>query len=277
MTVNDGRDAHDTRPGARTWEEWRHMEQLPSEPHQEPVQIVPFPPDAFQTPPGTQSTPDGSPERIPEVLRIRIPAQPHELEPGTETRFPTPEGISVPVPTMEVPRTPRPFIESGALERPGKGRLPEQPGQRIRLVHAALPEGRSTTPPLPEARTSEKQRPEEKTADRKKKLPVPEEKASDARNTRKLDHYDGKLGRKHTEKKIEEILDWYLQTGGLPQYVSDRQRYSYRHHRTLPERRQLLEQQGITLVVPETGANQGHVIPLGRTGSNGVRRATGSV
>ncbi len=267
MTGDDLAAPQARHPEARTWEEWRHREQSPAEPHQEPVQIAPLPPSVYQTPPGTRSRPGGSPERMPEVQRIRIAEHPHEHEPRTAMHLPPPEVVSVPVPTVEIPRTPRPFIESSAPKRPVQERLPEQPRQRIRLVPTALPE----------AWPSEIRKPEEKPSDRKKKLPGQEEKPSDSRKTRKLDRYDGKLGRKHTEKKIEEILDWYLQTGVLPHYVSDRQRYSYRHHRTLPERRQLLEQQGITLVVPETGANQGHVLPMGRAGSKGVRRATGSV
>jgi hypothetical protein len=68
--------------------------------------------------------------------------------------------------------------------------------------------------------------------------------------------FNGEGGRIHTEKQIEEILDWYLQTGELPMYVSERQRWSYRHHRTLPERRRLLEQQGIDMVIHEIGRQQ---------------------
>jgi hypothetical protein len=138
---------------------------------------------------------------------------------------------------------------------PSANRIPE-----------VIPSGRSEVPPvsaLPEVEPNRKKnlppseekssgiaQPEEKASELPE-VKKPEDTTSGSGNTKKLTVYDGKGGRIHTEKQIEEILDWYLQTGQLPDYVSDRQKYSYRHHRSLLERRHFLESKGIALVVHE--------------------------
>ena len=91
---------------------------------------------------------------------------------------------------------------------------------------------------------------------------------------KKLDEYDGQLGRKHSEKQIEEILDVYLQTGLLPTYVTQKMRWLYKHHRRLPERRELLEQAGKHIVVPETGGDANNVIPMERTNVRNQKRTS---
>lgn len=97
--------------------------------------------------------------------------------------------------------------------------------------------------PEEKARTEEK--PSQSETDQKKKVPNQKRK--------KVKVYNG-IGRRHKGEQIDQILDWYLMTGELPDYVSDRQRYSYKHHIKLPERRQLLEQAGL---IPK-GHNQTH-------------------
>ncbi len=82
--------------------------------------------------------------------------------------------------------------------------------------------------------------PERKSEEKSSK---PEDKTSTS-GTKKLKLYNG-LGRRHTAAQIDEILDWYILYGELPDYVTDRQRYAYKHHVKLPERRQLLEQAGL--------------------------------
>lgn len=111
----------------------------------------------------------------------------------------------------------------------------------------------------------ESSRPEEKTSIRK---PEPEETSS---RRRKLKKFSGAGGRIHSETQIDEILDFWLMTGELPTYVSDRQRWSYRHHERLPERRELLEQRRIPIVVniPGTSGHAPDIIPLKR--GNGQR------
>jgi hypothetical protein len=265
-------------PEAHAWEEWRHKHPLTPELQHEPVHLRPLPPSPPLTPVGRRFQPESSQERIPEARRLRFPKHPrrhHTSIPATHV--PHPEVITGSGPTATIARAPRPFLESNTPDRPITQRHPEPSGHRHSLDPTVLPEERTTTPPLPEARTSERSKPEEKNSDRKKQLPELEETASGTRTTRKLHRYDGKLRRKHTEKQIEEIVDWYLQTRGLPHSVSERQRYSYRHHRSLPERRRLLEQQGITPVIPETGAHESHVLPLERAGCHRSRRASGGV
>jgi hypothetical protein len=140
----------------------------------------------------------------------------------------------------------------------------------------ALPEEQKQQPvvqPEPEEPSSHPEekasRPEESSS--RSPLPFKQPEAQDSspvgysgRNPRKMKVFNGECGRIHTEKQIEEILDWYLQTGALPEYVSDRQRWSYRHHRTLPERMKLLEQRGIDIVVHEVGRQQTHSVRLPR-------------
>lgn len=100
--------------------------------------------------------------------------------------------------------------------------------------------------------------PTQKQKDRAvEKTSEPEGKSTGQKQKRK---YSGK-GRKHTELEIEEILDWYLETGVLPRDVSQKQRWLYKHHRRLPQRRELLTQRGVKLVVPEIEPDQSHVIP----------------
>jgi outer membrane biosynthesis protein TonB len=103
------------------------------------------------------------------------------------------------------------------------------------------PEEKSPIPAKSEEKTS---KPEEKSSDRKIKPPNAEESASGSRSkNRKGRKFNGAGGRIHSEAQIDQILDWYLETGELPDYVSDRQRYDYRHHIRLPERRELLDKQ----------------------------------
>ena len=45
---------------------------------------------------------------------------------------------------------------------------------------------------------------------------------------------------RNTAQEIDDILDYYILTGNLPSDVSDRQRYYYRHHSRLEDRRKLL-------------------------------------
>jgi hypothetical protein len=80
---------------------------------------------------------------------------------------------------------------------------------------------------------------------RKKPLKV-EEKASKPEvgsKKRKKLKFSGAGGRIHSEAQIDRILDEFILTGKLPSYVSERQRYDYRHHLRLPERRKLLDKQ----------------------------------
>lgn len=56
---------------------------------------------------------------------------------------------------------------------------------------------------------------------------------------KKLACYNGKRAR-YTDNEINQILDWYLLTGELPQHVSERQRRTYRKHPKLEERKRLL-------------------------------------
>jgi hypothetical protein len=116
----------------------------------------------------------------------------------------------------------------------------------------------------------------------------PEEKASQSEKKasgkaiKKLKVYNG-LGRRHTAAQIDEILDWYLQYGELPDYVSERQRYAYRHHVKLPERRQLLEQAGLIKTgtgssIPKAKRSKANVVPIrGRAKTQRKRRASSSV
>src|SRR5579885_2482623 len=109
-------------------------------------------------------------------------------------------------------------------------------------------------PGQPAGSEPESERKPESVARPEPEGPEPEEKAStqssdseafsseSGSTSRKVRRYSGK-GRIHTEEEIDQILDWYILTGQLPMNVSERQRYSYRHHIRLPERRKLLEKQ----------------------------------
>jgi hypothetical protein len=123
------------------------------------------------------------------------------------------------------------------------------------------------------ASTSER-KPVQKPTDRVEKATGPVQKATGKGKIKKLKEYDGLLGRKHTEEQIEEILDVYLQTGLLPTYVTQKMRWLYKHHRRLPERRELLEQAGKHIVIPETGGDANNVIPLGRTNVHNQKRTS---
>ncbi len=71
-----------------------------------------------------------------------------------------------------------------------------------------------------------------------------EKTSADSQNLPTLD--GSKVGRKftHTDARINEILDHYLLTGELPEYVTERQKRSYRSHVRLSERRERLEKRG---------------------------------
>jgi hypothetical protein len=268
MTANDLGDlaaAQDKQPTARSWEEWRQLEPQPggsSEQNQEQVHPSLIPPYTYPAVPGKRSTSDTPRQErvtLPEVQGGHNPERPRDcmLKPGTH--IPPTEKVCV-VPEHHSPSRSHPVQQTPVPEI--QHQIPIQ----------FRPEG--VNQPRQPKGTEVPHHPEEKTSAGKKKLPPAEEKTSRSRKRKTLKVFDGKGGRKHTEKQIEEILDWYLMTGVLPHYVSDRQRRSYKHHRTLPERRKLLEQQGIILVVPETGANQGHVIPMERGNAHGSRRAS---
>ncbi len=134
----------------------------------------------------------------------------------------------------------------------------------------ALPEGK------PEEKAAETVKPEDYSSEWKVIPPKPEEKASDTAKKRKV-RYEGEGGRIHTESQIDEILDFYLMTGELPIYVSDRQRYDYRHHERLPERKELLEQRGVSIVSNVSGPARRakNVIPIQGAKSQRKKR-TGS-
>jgi hypothetical protein len=130
----------------------------------------------------------------------------------------------------------------------------------------------------PEVSSSKLPKPEEETSIRKNNPPKAEEKSSERPHNRKV-RYEGEGGRIHTEAQIDEILDFYLMTGELPIYVSDRQRYDYRHHERLPERRELLEQRGISLIsnVPRAARRTHNVIPLRGANTQRQKRQRRSV
>jgi hypothetical protein len=108
------------------------------------------------------------------------------------------------------------------------------------------------------------------------KASIPEEKPSEPSKKRKV-RYEGEGGRIHTEAQIDEILDFYLMTGELPVYVSERQRYDYRHHERLPERKELLEGRGIQVNTDLSSSTRRakNVIPINGTKVQ-RKRSTGS-
>jgi hypothetical protein len=127
-------------------------------------------------------------------------------------------------------------------------------------------------PPLPEVDRVRKKNPpevEEKSSD-----PEPPEVGSSGGSKRKV-RYEGQGGRIHTEAQIDEILDFYLMTNELPVYVTDRQRYDYRHHKRLPERKELLEQRGVSVIIDlsSTSGRAQNIIPI--NGTN-VQRKSGT-
>jgi hypothetical protein len=257
------------RPEARAWEEWRHRVPAPVEEQHEPMQLSPVPPSASPTTLGPERPRDhGDREGI---RRGRNPRPAREQQPGTERHSPAPEVVYVPV----VPASPAPTPDAPGEPAPRRRVEPEAsvPAGITHLVEpGALPEARKLQPedqPTPEESSSRPEekasKPEEPSFNPPHAFEQPEGSATEPgepskRPRRKMKVFNGAGGRIHTEKQIEEILDWYLQTGALPTYVSDRQRWSYRHHRTLPERRRLLEQRGIHLVIHEVGRQQTNVV-----------------
>jgi len=164
-------------------------------------------------------------------------------------------------------------------------KAPEQPN--ITVVHhtPVIMSHPATTQlpavqPKPEVGSSEKPKSEDYSSDRKKKPPKVEEKASKPEvgsstpgsKNKKGRKFNGGGGRIHTEAQIDQILDWYLETGQLPDYVSDRQRYDYRHHERLSERRKLLDkQQTASDQVSGGDTSTGHknnITQLPRTGTH---------
>jgi len=148
---------------------------------------------------------------------------------------------------------------------------PERHVHPITVMHPpTVIDDRGATNPASVPTNSEVQefvrKPEEKSSIQRNNPPDPEEKTSGSDKKRKF-RYEGEGGRIHTEAQIDEILDFWLMTGELPTYVSNRQRYDYRHHERLPERMELLEQRGIPIVVtvPGTTGHSKNVIPLKRT------------
>jgi hypothetical protein len=88
----------------------------------------------------------------------------------------------------------------------------------------------------------------------------------------KLKEYNGR-GRKNTDAQVNVILDWYLTDGILPVNVSDRQRYYYRHHPRLDDRRKLLEQAGL-IRISRGKKNSTNVLPVGGAKVRRKRRAS---
>jgi predicted GIY-YIG superfamily endonuclease len=72
--------------------------------------------------------------------------------------------------------------------------------------------------------------------------PAPKEPVVSSTGKRRV--YNGHShGRRYTGSQIDEILDWYLTTGELPN-VSQKQRWLYKHHPRLEDRRRLLQPAG---------------------------------
>lgn len=202
-----------------------------------------------------------------------IPAQPEPEQPRRK---------DVPIEPKERATEPVQIVHERVIERPVPGperviyihpqapATPVVPGPKPPIWDVREPEvpkRESEVETKPEVPSSEwKLNPpqsEEKASIRKNNPPKAEEKASTSGKNRKL-RYNGRGGRIHTEAQIDELLDFYLMTGELPNYVSDRQRYDYRHHERLPERKELLEQRGIPIVV-DLSSSTGHfknVIPI---------------
>jgi len=213
------------------------------------------------------------------------PASPTPSEP--ELAQPV-EHIIEPTPVVHVVHV-KPIIVRKPI-----GRIIEKPV--IAEVPAAQSEGEEAQPQLPvvapptpevvvpvaakpEEKSSKQPEMEEKSSGSEEKSSKPEVPAAQSEGgsskRRKLKKFSGAGGRIHTEAQIDEILDFWLMTGELPNYVSERQRWSYRHHERVPERRELLEQRGISIVANIPGAT-GHtpaVIPIERAKS---QRKTGT-
>ena len=213
------------------------------EPNQEPVQLAPLPPYAYPSVPGGRSMP-GTPrasQRVRDPEPVIVPQTPVSDSPTGITTSPFMPACREPEHSPDALRPTGEFIQHEPIPTTQKKpleRIPEQPRQS---TQAQLPEGRTITPTLPEGSPET----EGKSDKRKKDFPeIPStEKVSSGNGKRRtLKLFNGKAGRKHKEWQIEDILDNYLQTGRLPHYVSDRQHRYYKRHRTLPERRKLLEE-----------------------------------
>lgn len=215
-------------PPERTVE--RTIVEQPAERRTEPLPIVNIEVPAPAAPHVTVVVPPAQSERTMHEPNTVVPEQ---AAPTHDTSSPETERTTEPVP--EVPPV------SPATELP-----PILPP----AGSSEQPEPEVAQPEVPKSTTSERARPEENSSE--PELPV-EEKTS---GRKKLKVYNGEGGRIHNDKQIDEILDWYLQTAELPDYVSDRQRYSYRHHRRLLERRKLLEQRGVQIIIHEVGRQQ---------------------
>lgn len=105
------------------------------------------------------------------------------------------------------------------------------------------------------------------------------EEKSSVKKRRKLNEYNG-LGRRHTDAQIDEILDWYVLTGELPNYVSERQRSAYKRHPRLELRREHLEKAGFIKAgrkrrkVSSTAKGGTNVLDMERAKAQRQRRAT---
>lgn len=202
------------------------------EPDQTPVEIAPIPPYAY--PPASpivdRVVPE-QPKRKPELVQPfqRPPTRPVAPEHPLVTMS-HPETVTLP-PTQDVVRQPEP--SNSSTPEPSKVLTPvkEKP-----LTHV-----QKSMPPTTSTSGSKL---EEKPSIQRKKPPKSEEKASEPGSKNKKGRkFNGGGGRIHTEAHIDRILDEFILTGKLPSYVSERQRYDYRHHIRLPERRQLLGKQ----------------------------------
>jgi hypothetical protein len=246
-------------------------------------EMPPVPPYTYTLSPGQRSTPGGKPELVG-----RDPEEQFEREPITHspTRIRTrpflpglrdPEYPPTPLlPTAEIIQyEPVPEVRYKPVEH-----IPEQPRQP---APTQLPEGLKqkpvvepaseverkpvveASPPSLSSTTGMRHKPVQKSTDPVEKVTDAGGKATGGGKMKKLEEeYDGEMGRKHTEEQIEEILDVYLQTGLLPTYVTQKMRWLYKHHRRLPQRRELLEQAGKQIVIPEVGGDVHNITPIQR-------------
>ncbi len=105
-----------------------------------------------------------------------------------------------------------------------------------------------------------------------------EKTSADSQNLPTLD--GSKVGRKftHTDARINEILDHYLLTGELPEYVTERQKRSYRSHVRLSERRERLEKRGYhTIRTTRSDTGRSNIVPLKRSAVNAINIPSWSI
>lgn len=264
-----------------TDEEWQEIEQSPArfeemrrafglhpkddgtEPSHEPVVMLPIPPYEYPTPPVARSSPGDTQEK-PKPVQV----QPYQRPPTKPKPF-----IQSTPPKVSVPEQP---VQQVSMSHPETVTLP--PTQEVQQYKKPAPEVQKSKPEVrtsqPSPTSTSGSKPVQKSTDPVEKDTAPVIKATGKGKIKKLDEYDGQLGRKHSEKQIEEILDVYLQTGLLPTYVTQKMRWLYKHHRRLPERRELLEQAGKPIVVPETGGDANNVIPMERTDVRNQKRTS---